>query len=70
MSEAAAVDVKNLVKDFKGPFRGKKVQAVRDVSLSIAPGEVYGRSLGRILRRWTREGRWVFCRRILIFISI
>ena len=42
MSEAAAVDVKNLVKDFKGPFRGKKVQAVRDVSLSIAPGEVYG----------------------------
>ncbi len=42
MSEAAAVEVKNLVKDFKGPFRGKKVRAVKDVSLTIAPGEVYG----------------------------
>jgi len=42
MSEAAAVEVKNLVKEFKGPFRGKKVQAVKDVSLTIAPGEVYG----------------------------
>ena len=42
MSEVAAVRVKNLVKDFRGPFRGKKVHAVRDVSLKIAPGEVYG----------------------------
>jgi ABC-2 type transport system ATP-binding protein len=42
MSEIAAVEVKNLVKDFKGPFRGKQVHAVRDVSLQIAPGEVYG----------------------------
>lgn len=42
MSEVAAVEVKNLVKDFKGPFRGKQVHAVKDVSLQIAPGEVYG----------------------------
>lgn len=31
-----------MVKDFKGPFRGKKVRAVDEVSLRIAPGEVYG----------------------------
>ena len=42
MSETPAVEVKNLVKDFKGAFRGGKVRAVRDVSLEIAPGEVYG----------------------------
>lgn len=42
MSDVAAVEVKNLVKDFKGPFRGKKVRAVKNVSLRIAPGEVYG----------------------------
>jgi len=42
MSDVAAVEVKNLVKDFQGPFRGKQVHAVKDVSLSIAPGEVYG----------------------------
>ncbi len=42
MSDVAAVEVTNLVKDFKGPFRGKMVHAVKDVSLSIAPGEVYG----------------------------
>lgn len=42
MSEVPAVLVKNLVKDFRGPFRGKMVNAVKDVSLSIAPGEVYG----------------------------
>lgn len=42
MSDVAAVEVKNLVKDFKGPFRGKNVRAVNDVSLQIAPGEVYG----------------------------
>lgn len=42
MSEAAAVEVKNLVKDFKGSFRGKKVRAVKDVSLRIERGEVYG----------------------------
>ena len=42
MSEIPAVEVKNLVKDFKGAFKGKKVRAVKDVSLQIAPGEVYG----------------------------
>jgi ABC-2 type transport system ATP-binding protein len=42
MSEVAAVEVHRLVKDFKGALRGKKVHAVRDVSLSIAAGEVYG----------------------------
>lgn len=42
MSEAAAVEVKNLVKTFQGAFRGTKVHAVQDVSLEIAPGEVYG----------------------------
>jgi ABC-2 type transport system ATP-binding protein len=42
MSDVAAVEVHQLVKDFKGPFRGKKVRAVDNVSLRIAPGEVYG----------------------------
>jgi len=42
MSDVAAVEVENLVKDFKGPFRGKDVHAVKNVSLRIAPGEVYG----------------------------
>lgn len=42
MSDVAAVEVNQLIKDFKGPFRGKKVRAVKNVSLRIAPGEVYG----------------------------
>lgn len=42
MSEFAAVEVSDLVKDFQGPFRGKKVRAVDQISLQIAPGEVYG----------------------------
>lgn len=42
MSDVPAVEVKNLVKDFKGALREKKVRAVKDVSLQIAPGEVYG----------------------------
>ena len=42
MSEVPAVEVKDLVKDFRGSFRGRKVRAVRKVSLQIAPGEVYG----------------------------
>jgi len=42
MSDVAAVEVHQLVKDFKGPFRGKEVRAVDEVSLRIAPGEVYG----------------------------
>ena len=42
MSDVAAVEVHRLVKDFKGPFRGKKVRAVDEISLRIEPGEVYG----------------------------
>ena len=42
MSEVAAVEINKLVKDYKGPFRGKMVRAVKNVSLKIAPGEVYG----------------------------
>ncbi|MGB0143341.1 MAG: ABC transporter ATP-binding protein [Akkermansiaceae bacterium] len=42
MSEVPAVEVKDLVKEFKGSFRGRRVRAVRKVSLQIAPGEVYG----------------------------
>ena len=36
------MQVDRLVKDFKGSFRGGGIRAVDDVSLSIAPGEVYG----------------------------
>lgn len=42
MNDVPAVEVKNLVKDFKGALGIKKVRAVNDVSLQIAPGEVYG----------------------------
>ena len=42
MSEVPTVEVKDLVKEFKGSFRGRRVRAVRKVSLQIAPGEVYG----------------------------
>jgi ABC-2 type transport system ATP-binding protein len=42
MNDVPAVEVKNLVKDFKGALGVKRVRAVKDVSLQIAPGEVYG----------------------------
>ena len=42
MNDVPAVEVKNLVKDFKGALGVKNVCAVNDVSLQIAPGEVYG----------------------------
>ena len=42
MSDVPAVEVKNLVKDFKGALGVERVRAVKDVSLRIAPGEVYG----------------------------
>ena len=42
MNDVPAVEVKNLVKDFKGALGVKNVRAVNDVSLQIAPGEVYG----------------------------
>ena len=42
MNDVPAVEVMNLVKDFKGALGVKNVRAVNDVSLQIAPGEVYG----------------------------
>jgi len=42
MSETPAVQVKSLVKDFKGSFGQGSVRAVNKVSFEIAPGEVYG----------------------------
>ncbi len=37
-----AVEIKNLVKDFKTSFRRQLLRAVDDVSIRIMPGEVYG----------------------------
>lgn len=42
MSDVPAVEVKGLVKEFQTSFRGPKLRAVDDVSLTIKPGEVYG----------------------------
>lgn len=42
MSDVPAVEVKGLVKEFQTSFRGPKLRAVDDVSLTIEPGEVYG----------------------------
>jgi len=42
MSKGLAVEINNLVKDFKPSFRAKTIRAVNDVSLSIKAGEVYG----------------------------
>ncbi len=43
MAEATpAVEICNLVKDFKTSFRRQPLRAVDDVSLRILPGEVYG----------------------------
>jgi ABC-2 type transport system ATP-binding protein len=39
---APAVEITNLVKDFKTSFRRQKLRAVDGVSLRIMPGEVYG----------------------------
>jgi ABC-2 type transport system ATP-binding protein len=38
----AAVEILNLVKEFKTSFRRKPLRAVDDVSIRIMPGEVYG----------------------------
>lgn len=38
----AAVEIRNLVKEFKISFRRKPLRAVDDVSIRIMPGEVYG----------------------------
>jgi ABC-2 type transport system ATP-binding protein len=37
-----AVEIRNLVKDFKTSFRREMLRAVDNVSLKIMPGEVYG----------------------------
>lgn len=37
-----AVEIRNLVKDFKTSFRRQLLRAVDDVSIRIMPGEVYG----------------------------
>jgi ABC-2 type transport system ATP-binding protein len=37
-----AVEICNLVKDFRTSFRGRPLRAVDDVSIRILPGEVYG----------------------------
>ena len=42
MSETPAVQVSNLVKDFRGSFGRGLIRAVDGVSFEIAPGEVYG----------------------------
>jgi ABC-2 type transport system ATP-binding protein len=42
MSDTPAVEIRNLVKEFKTSFRRKPIRAVAGVSLTIEPGEVYG----------------------------
>ena len=42
MSAPLAVDIQHLHKEFPTPFRTKKVEAVKDVSIQIKEGEVYG----------------------------
>ena len=42
MSDTPAVEIINLVKEFKTSFRRQPIRAVAGVSLTIAAGEVYG----------------------------
>lgn len=42
MSDVNAVEVRDLVKEFKTSFRRQPLRAVDQVSFTIAPGEVYG----------------------------
>ena len=42
MSDVNAIEIHELIKDFKGPFRGHSVRAVDQVSLQVKAGEVYG----------------------------
>jgi ABC-2 type transport system ATP-binding protein len=42
MSDVQAVEVRDLVKEFKTSFRREPLRAVDHVSFTIAPGEVYG----------------------------
>ena len=42
MSDTPAVEVHQLIKDFKTPMGRKRVRAVDEVSFRIGTGEVYG----------------------------
>ena len=42
VDQTPAVEIRNLVKDFKTSFRRQMLRAVDDVSIRIMPGEVYG----------------------------
>jgi ABC-2 type transport system ATP-binding protein len=42
MSDPPAVEVHELVKDFKAPMGRRLIRAVNEVSFRISPGEVYG----------------------------
>lgn len=42
LDQTPAVEIRNLVKDFKTSFRRQMLRAVDDVSIRIMPGEVYG----------------------------
>ena len=42
MEDTLAVDIRDLCKEFPTPMRTKKLQAVKNVSLQIKEGEVYG----------------------------
>lgn len=42
VDQTPAVEIKNLVKDFKTSFRKQMLRAVDGVSIRIMPGEVYG----------------------------
>ena len=39
---AAPVEIEHLTKVFKIPMRRERVVAVRDLSIKVEPGEVYG----------------------------
>src|ERR1700761_6090804 len=42
MASEAAISLRNLTKVYPIPFRRQRVEAVRDVSFDVRPGEVYG----------------------------
>ena len=42
LMNAAPVEIEHLTKVFKVPMRRERVVAVRDLSIKVEPGEVYG----------------------------
>ncbi len=42
MSAPAAIEIRHLTKVYSVPFRRERITAVRDLSLEVAPGQVYG----------------------------